>query len=313
MPYRLLLLPVLLLVQTAIAQTAIAQSHDDYYRPSVSSIDSLQTPVQVLAFIRSIHTYNNRNITISRHKPLSKDFLSEKKIQDFGALPYEKADFDGNGYTDLLFNGYQYLDGHSFPLSFIVLSYGKNKFWMVGRYHNASFFLAKTILVGGQPGLRTLNHTGSDTLVWFQDGFIENVRPQKHAIGEIRYEFLNGGLSGDSPLKMTIYGDTVKLIKEEPDISPEDRIDSGGFFIARLDTASHRRLYTLLEHLDFPHLKEHYVLGGFDLSEASLEITYDNGKKKTISDYGMEGTWGLRALYALLWHFRATLVWYKAD
>lgn len=38
-----------------------------------------------------------------------------------------------------------------------------------------------------------------------------------------------------------------------------------------------------------------------DQPECTLEITYDHGKKKTISDWGMNGTLGLEALYQMLW------------
>ena len=304
MPYRLLPLPVILLVQAA-----IAQSHYTARLPAAQSIDSLRTPDQVLAFVKGLEKYDT-NVSLHRNNPLYGGRVREKRRQDFGALPYEKADLDGNGYTDLLFNGYQYQQGYSFPWTRIILWFGGDSLRVIGWHKD--LMAAKAIRLGDQLSIRTLRADGIDTLVWFQDNFIERVPPQKHRIQEIRYEFCPCGLSLEGSFHMTIYGDSVKLITDAA-ISPGTRVDSGGFFVARLDTALRHRLYALLERVDFPHLMERYHSQSTDQPMGELEITYDQGKRKTISFDGLEGTWGMSALHALLLELEDTLSWTKID
>ena len=195
------------------------------------------------------------------------------------------------------------------------------------------FFAAKTVHFDGQtflhtllisrnsrdewrPGSRRAIHINyidrrSDTLVWFQNDFIERTRPVKHSIEKIRY-LLSGGMSPAGAFRLNILGDSVKLEKEA-DASPDNLIARGGVFICKLDTSTRNRLYALLHHLDFPHLKNQYRTRGTDASTGLLEITYDRTKKKTIDDYGAEGTYGLSALQSLLIGLLNTQQWTRTN
>lgn len=325
MVYRLLPLPLLLL-----AQIVIAQSN----RVATKIIDSLNNEDQVLVFVQKLDVVYG-HLSFHPNKPIYGLRDHEKKAQDFGALSYEMADFDNNGYTDLLFNGYEEQSGYNTPLSLVILFFSRDSFRVVRLPEEIffDFFTAKTVYIGDQAFLHILqisrktreewhprarrvtqvNYTEhrSDTLAWFQNSFIERVKPVKRSVEKIRY-LLNGGMTLTGAVRLTIRGDSVKLEKEA-DVSPKNPIDYGGVFIARLDTGTFYRLYTLLQYLDFPHLKNNYRARGTDASTGILEITYNRGKKKTINDYGAIGTYGLSALQSLLLELPNTQHWIRID
>ena len=195
------------------------------------------------------------------------------------------------------------------------------------------FFAAKTVHIDGQVFLHTLQisrksrdywqahppryfqvdytERRSDTLVLFQNAFIERERPVKHSIEMIRY-LLWGGFTSTGSCRLRILGDSVKL-EREADVTPKNRIDSGGVFICRLDAVTRNRLYALLQNMDFPRLKNKYQMRGSCASTGVLEITYDRGKKKTITDYGAIGTYGLSALQSLLLSLQETQQWARTN
>jgi len=325
MLYRLWLLPLLLLVQIAIAQS----NHVPIRVP-----DSLNNEDQVLAFVQNLKAVYGL-LSFHPNRPIYGLRDHEKKAQDFGALSYEKADLDNNGYIDLLFNGYETQSDYSFPLSLVTLFFDRDSLRVIRLPDETffDFFTAKTVYINGQaflhilqisrksreewrPGSHRAIHIDytehrSDTLLWFQNNFIERIRPVKHSVTKIRY-VIGGGMTLIGAVRLTIRGDSVKLEKEA-DASPEKPMDYGGVFITRLDSGTSHRLYTLLEYLDFPHLKNNYQVRGTDAPTGTLEITYDRGKKKTISDYGAMGTYGLSALQSLLLELPNTQQWTRTD
>jgi hypothetical protein len=66
----------------------------------------------------------------------------------------------------------------------------------------------------------------------------------------------------------------------------------------------------VLKQIGFERLKKSYAVRWTDDQTGTLTITYNNGKIKKISDYGMRGTHGLRYLYGLLISLRTNQNWH---
>jgi len=199
-------------------------------------IDSLRTDAEVEAFLKSLpEDYRNVHITPAGEGAEKNDLAP---IKEFEAKAYEKADFDHNGYTDLLFNGYMY----NSPRSFVVMSYGKDSFQVknLSMSHYPDLFAAKILILDRQP-----------------------------------------------------------------------RIDSGGFFAARMDPAQMGRINGILNYINFPRMDRYYAVSWTDDIEGGLIIYYDDDKKKEVHDYGMIGTYGLAALQRAFFELARTQQWEK--
>ena len=82
-----------------------------------------------------------------------------------------------------------------------------------------------------------------------------------------------------------------------------------GKFKATLDSFNYGQLINLLNYIDFEKLNSNYSVGWTDDQRCYLKITYDNGKTKTINDYGLIGTFGLSRVYQLLFNLRENQSW----
>jgi len=65
----------------------------------------------------------------------------------------------------------------------------------------------------------------------------------------------------------------------------------------------------LLNYIDFETLQDNYAVNWTDDQTAKLKVTYDNGKVKSIRDYGLLGTYGLDRVYQLLFELRENQKW----
>ena len=291
------------------------------------NIDSLRTDRAVLSFVRSLDKYY-KNLYIVPPKPVLGLEDYEARYREFGSEVYEKADFDGNGLTDLLFNGYLTNNEENHDcrrVSFVVLSFGNDSFRVkdikLGSF--TQFFAARKIILGGQNCIATLNsdwgykdknvkniHNRLDTLAYVLDEFIERTKPNMDTIKKIEY-CVGGGLGFFQGLKLSIT-DTISIMGCErslPDMVSV--IDSGGVFRMRTDYVANSRIWGLLRHIDISHLANHYEVPWTDALEGSLTITYNNGTVKQIDDYGLIGTYGLAALQRTLIGVRNLKHWKK--
>ena len=71
------------------------------------------------------------------------------------------------------------------------------------------------------------------------------------------------------------------------------------------------KLEEILNYCEFDNLDKEYTVMHTDDQTGDLKITYNNGKVKTISDYGMIGTYGLKILYKKLAELRFNQKWRK--
>lgn len=238
------------------------------------------------------------------------------RMRQFSAPDFAKADFDGNGYTDLLFNGYF----ENQKMTLVVMAYGKDSFNIHHiPLHSVQYYGAHIEDSEGIPQLRGLcigYHYNSvrkdfdfiehyDSLDFKYGSFIERSRPVNYAIRKI--SFLCWGGLGMQNFSFRI--DSDSLIKLEEIIS--DSIDVIEYKLP-MTAEIHASLYGLLNHLHFPELKEQYGDEYLCAAEATTIIEYEDGTQKRVADRGMCGTQGLRGLYDLLWNLRKKGPWVKS-
>lgn len=236
--------------------------------------------------------------------------------RQFGAHSWEKADLDGNGTTDLLINGYVNSAGGSGITScFVLLNFGRDSVRII-RLFNASlqFLVAKKFVVDGHTDIVTLHFAPivgrrlgqdfsphlSDTLTWRFGHFIERTRRSPtQPIREIRY--CAWGFFGPDPgYGFTIYGDSIRYVRP-PSVDEDFRFrDSGGIYLARLDSATAGELFGLINYLHIPSSQKQYAVPWTDAGMYTLKIDYQNGTAVRIDDGGGLGTFGLSALHQLL-------------
>jgi hypothetical protein len=288
--------------------------------PYCQTIDSLHNDEQVLSFIRGLREeYKNYGFLPSkqpgRHNPY------QEKAALFGALTYEKADFDHNGHMDLLFNGYA---GYGYTTTLVVLSFGRDSFPIrdLSSADRFALFVAKTVTFGGLAYIKTLlgtfkwkdngrvasYHQRIDTLAWAFDEFIERTKPCACSIEKV--QFCVGGGLGFFVMRQIEVRPGSAILELGQAVHPGPSIfDSGGLFVAKIDSATSARIFEILRYINFPHLKSRYEVGWTDQLTGQLAILYNIGKIKEISDYGLIGTFGLAAVERILLSLCTTQHW----
>ncbi len=84
-----------------------------------------------------------------------------------------------------------------------------------------------------------------------------------------------------------------------------------GVYRTNLNKDAFLKFNEMIDYLDFENLNNSYAVGWTDDQTCTLKITYDNGKVKSIIDYGLLGTFGLNNLYHQITSLRNTEKWGK--
>lgn len=155
--------------------------------------------------------------------------------------------------------------------------------------------------------------------------FIEyNAAPISHSIKKIEYS--TGICFGTCPsFSMEIHqnGNAKFIAKafnftDEKDPKSEEKaykaLNKGkdeGHFEAKLKPEDFNRIQEMLNYIDFSNLKDDYWVNWTDDQSSTLTVTFNNGKKKKIKDYGLVGTYGLKNFYTILFDLRFNQDWKK--
>lgn len=291
----------------------------------LTKIDSVFTNEEVADLIKSYDTYL-KNLKVGRLDSLKPNWC--KFIFDSVSIEkaFYKADFDNNGYTDLLVSG-----RNNRLIMLGIMSFGQNDFKTYNFLNQATqtCVIPKVRTENGKDLIDLYANRGTwnyhakgnrskmeiKTLTYRFNNFIEyNPNPIDNKIEKIH--FSASRCYGTCPrFDLTINGDTtanlnaIKYNKKWSKAPTEMR----GIFHTTLNTANFEYVMNVLNYLDFPNLEKGYRALGTDQSGVKLTITYDNGKVKTISDYGKKGTLGLRYLYGVLFDLRFNQDWIKSE
>lgn len=302
-----------------------------------SQVDNISTSLQVENYIRKIDT-NLNNFKVKRFQDM---FIGERNLQDSISRitadslkinqSFYKADFDNNGYTDLLFFGQQCSTWRentncNFGCA-VVLNYGENKLSKIVSIQpdQDTYIVPKPIFIDKQPLIEIYKPSkfswpdkekyaskNKITLIYKFDEFIEYSKKDiEHNIEKI--EFTTSGCYGTCPVfELTLMDNHIGIFKPHRfnfSDDYENAKEEKGILKSKIDENTFNQIFDILNYIDFENLKDDYSVSWTDDQGSTLKITYDNGKVKTISDYGMVGSYGLKRLYKLLYDLRFNQAW----
>ena len=289
-------------------------------------IDSLRTNEQVLAFLKGKTGYGkdtSLSFTPSRNNETLNHLSNRAKA--FKQPPFAKADFDNNGYTDLLFNGY--LLPYDQQISLVVMNMGMGMDSFVVKDLTpirSHYFAGKLLVIHNKPYIEALDvYEGYnsiqqadlieryDTLECQYGEFIERTTPARYTLGQLSYACCIGW--GAPELSLTICGDSALVIREAIFYPKSMAIDSGGAFVARLPEETKAQLTGLISHIPIPQLKEEYRAAGSCHTRNYLKFVYNNRQVKMTTNCGVGVPYSVEALEDLLWHLCSTLSWIKIE
>lgn len=295
---------VLLVFLTSLFFNQCAKSQSDTLKVFRNRIDAITSSKDIERLLKQIdpsfstfRVNDSLQFSDARCKCLS-DSLQCK--------PWTKADFDGNGFTDLLVTGNW--DDHAV---FCILDLGYNKF-VVNRltrkiFQRCTFPVVKRIDSTNIILYYSFDETGTtviaDTLIYKFGDFVEyNPRPKYYNIERISFSTTEcfgmcPQFSIDIDSSRTSTYDAIKYNKKS------------GKFTATIDESIFQKLFSFLNYINFPQLKNNYSVNWTDDQSCTLTVTYNNGQVKTIHDYGLLGTFGLNRLYQKLFGLRDNQDW----
>ncbi len=143
----------------------------------------------------------------------------------------------------------------------------------------------------------------TDTLVFKFGNFIEyNRNPDNLKIDRIKFSAM--GCYGSCPVFELSIDRNRKGSYNAKKYNSKD-----GNFHAVIAEVEYNRLVATINYIRLPKLNDNYRVNWTDDRTVKIEITYNNGKVKSISDYGAIGTFGLQNLYAQFHSLRNTQKW----
>jgi len=301
------LLLILTLVPCVKGQTENRTSHRKNY------IDKIKNARQITRLISR---------TDKRYKKFHPNeglfFMEEKcrKISDsLKVQPWTKADFDHNGLTDLLVVGNLFdhsviciLDkGGRYELKPLTRRSFQDCTFPVVEGNKIKYYFESLPEWGKRSQQQKLEQI---TLVYrFGDFIEENPAPANHSIEKI--EYTTTMCFGTCPVfSITIHPDHTATWNAEMYNKIKNKNVSGSF-TTNITEDKYNDITNLLNYIDFESLRDSYSVNWTDDQSCTLKITYDNGKVKSINDYGLTGTFGLNRLYQLLFALRGNQNWEK--
>ncbi|QES89908.1 hypothetical protein [Rhizosphaericola mali] len=295
---------------------------------SISGLAQLEQRANIFDSVQNIEQLNKALITINpKLRPYSRVPIKDvvlpydkkshfySKISDsLGILqPYSFADIDQNGCTDVL------LAQESEDVGpFIILMFPQNKYQIFDLNLNniCSLSYSKVLRIKDKPTIIQLQilRSGSDIsvynrkffpgfesieLVYKFDNFIEyNPNPTNENIKQIDFIEPRGKAGQQEGISILANGD-LKLCKTGmfPDATGSKSIFKTNHYRGKMAIQDKQFLSELVNYLNVNKLGSNYTIPGLrDGGESTLHIITDS-IDKTIKDYGMAGSFGLKILY----------------
>lgn len=307
--------------------TVIACSKKDEFKKMdmiPSKIDSLKTNLDVEQFMRNVDS------TLKYYKLKSPtDFVPSNRMDTVAIAiadslkidkPFYRLDLDNNGYSDLIVFTTTTWNENQFD-SFTLLNYGSDSIRVVSTQPYRHTFTVPKIIYRGEEPIVEIHYP--DILDWktqkvekinrlvtvkFGDYVEVNDNVENYTIEKI--EFSTTPCYGTCPVfKMTINKDKSAIFKPQYYNLSESEKEEKQVLKTIIDNKSYNQIIKILNYINFPTLEKEYSVSWTDDQTSILKITYNNGKVKTISDYGLTGTYGLRRLYEMIFELRKNQDW----
>ncbi len=278
--------------------------------------DSLREPYEGMRRMRTVPTriFQQYNDSLWRSQ---EDGGIARIADSLGVQRITKADFDGNGLTDMImfFGGWPIVildDGNNnyraFPL---ILSGSSDRIYPIIHRTNGLPEIQCYYSPWDRGGMRLpgdkIPPLKVDTLVYYKGDFIEkNANPTTYRIESIHLSQGCSHLCAPFDLLIDSAGN-ARYVSGQTNENAYWKDTTG----TTIDRRTLDSIHSLLSYIDFPRLQDSYTLNGTDQQDYTTIITYDGGKTKTIGDYGQVGTYGLARLYYQLIALRSSQKWTK--
>ena len=290
-----------------------------------NKIDSLTTSEEVTAFIKTLLQKEYKidqpevsfsyfdNSTASRNSPCG-------DISPYESLKkWNKADFNNDGLTDLFVTMYEY---GTRPLILVILATttADYKIIKLNSQRQACEFgyldksgklpliiLNRKIFLNPKDKKAAKDTVTADTLQYstLSNNFIE-IKKSHPAYTIESISLSTSECFGTCPVFSMMINNKGVVDYDAGDNNPQQ-----GKFKTILPNKTKDTIFQYLNDIDFPNLKDNYAVAWTDQPTNTLTILYDNGKSKSIKDYGAKGNFGLMGLYGILFNLRYSEKWEK--
>jgi len=276
-----------------------------------NKIDSLNTDKDVEEFLKGLNKdfAKDGRFKIQPTELLAKSLDCEGVFQQWKMKNWEKVDITNDGLTDLIFiaNWYNYI-------SYALIDKGGNNFsffrFSKNSFENCEF--VKPIRIGSKNYLKIFRKTNEpdttnkqpfsyksvlifDTLTFNFNSFIE-LNELKQSPNQIESIEINTSYCfGTCP------SFNLKLLKNgTANFEGIGYTKQEGKSTKRLSPETFKELAALATYINIKNLKDNYAVNWTDDQTAILKITFNDKSTKVIRDYGLQGTFGLSAIYSKL-------------
>lgn len=273
--------------------------------PARSRIAALTTDDQVLALVRPFGWEFAELVLGDSVRAVYRPY--DRTAFRWRGTAWHRADFDGNGWPDLLVVGRR----GSVPFVFCVLDSGQNRLRVVRNFYHAGDQRQPAARVVHRPGQDLLQYTAfarrrsasggltgrrTQLLTYRSGGFVPYTRrPLAHRIAAVHYaarftyhdrQVTTVDLDSTGLVRVTyrhgaIVGDTATTTRQATRV---------------LGKAEVRQLQDLLNYVRFAACAPAYTTGYNHRPRVVLRVQYEQGEKR-IDDEGGHGTLGLAQVY----------------
>jgi len=278
-----------------------------------NKIDDLKTDQEVTEFVKTMNPQFAKDkygrFAIKATDSIARDLNCNGIFKSWNIKNWEKADITNDGLTDLLFVAYWYD-----YISYAFIDMGNNNFRLI-RFSKNTFEpceLIKPIKIGSENYLKIFRKTAvpdtlnkeqlrykdlmiTDTLVFKFDSFTElsQLKNQGNEIESI--ELKTDYCFGSCPVfELTLYKNG------KANFIGKDYMQLKGKSSKRLPRKYFEDVTDLATYIDVRNLKNNYAVTWTDDQTATLTVVFKDKSQKVIVDYGMQGTFGLNAIYGKL-------------
>ena len=276
---------------------------------SPNYIDSITTTDEILLLIGKLDSKYKNFTPLSKISDLSA--FCNNNLSSYHLKDWTKVDFDHNGLTDIIIVGKSnavraicILDlGESFQLE--PLSFGYSECIGVDVVKDK---VRCRILDSRKKAATTTVMPDTRYLVYKYGGFIiENTLPAAHRIEKITYSTTM--CYGTCPIfEISIDNKRNATFNAIKDNIIDQQTISGNYHTV-ITELKYKQLNDLLNYINFEKLDAAYTPNLKDAQRATLTITYNNGKVKTITDTGLKGNHSLMLVHRLLFDLRKNQEW----